>query len=77
MHTPKKKQAVKVTQKQLAQQRRKEAGLWLRKLRERRGLSQRELAEAKAVTSGWNSAAALEVLPMATPGLDDLGHGTG
>jgi len=37
--------AAKQTQKQRAQLRRKEAGRWLRKLREKRGLSQHELAE--------------------------------
>jgi len=37
--------AAKPTQKQRAQLRRKEAGRWLRELREKRGLSQRELAE--------------------------------
>jgi len=47
MHSLSKKRAAKVTQKQ--RKRRKEAGLWLRELRERRGLSQRELAEAVGV----------------------------
>lgn len=35
--------------KQLTQQRRKEAGLWLRELREERGMSQRELADRVGV----------------------------
>ena len=38
-----------VTPKQLTQERRKEAGLWLRRLREERGLSQRELADKVGV----------------------------
>jgi transcriptional regulator with XRE-family HTH domain len=41
--------AAKPTQKQRAQLRRKEAGRWLRELREKRGLSQRELAEISGV----------------------------
>jgi len=49
MHTHAQKRAAELTQKQLKQQRRKNAGLWLRELRERRGLSQRELAEAVGV----------------------------
>ena len=47
MHSLSRKQALKVTQER--RQRRKEAGLWLCELRERRGLSQRELAEAVGV----------------------------
>ena len=38
-----------VTPKQLTQERRKEAGLWLRKLRQERGISQRELADKVGV----------------------------
>src|SRR5262245_20528473 len=49
MHTHAQKRAAELTQKQLKQQRRKNAGLWLRELRERRGLSQREVADAVGV----------------------------
>lgn len=38
-----------VTPKRLTQQRRKEAGLWLRELREKRRMSQRELADRVGV----------------------------
>ena len=38
-----------VTPKQLTQQRRKESGLWLRELREKRRMSQRELADRVGV----------------------------
>src|SRR5215510_3926879 len=47
MHEHAQKRATGLTQKQLEQQRR--AGLWLRELRERRGLSQREVADAVGI----------------------------